>query len=55
VKKDKSKPDDKKDSPEQIDANEAIARMRAFVDRQEEFVNAVKADKDRRLRPGKKE
>lgn len=45
----------KVESPEQVNAREALARMKDFVDRKAEFVNAVKADKDRRLRPRKKE
>ncbi len=44
----------KEESPEQVDAEDVLARMRAFVDRKEEFVNAVKANKDRRISSGKK-
>ena len=39
----------KEDSPEQVTAQEALTRMHEFVDRREEFVNAVKANKDRHL------
>lgn len=54
MKKGKSGSGDKKESPEQVEADEAIARMREFVSRKEEFVNAVKANKNRRLSTGKK-
>ena len=54
MKKSKPKDSDKDDSPEQVEVGDVLARMRDFVDRKEEFVNAVKANKDRRLRSGKK-
>ena len=54
MKKSKPKSSEKDDSPEQVDAEDVLARMRAFVERKEEFVNAVKADKDRRISSGKK-
>ena len=54
MKKSKPKSSEKDDSPEQVDVEEVLARMRDFVDRKEEFVNAVKANKDRRISSGKK-
>lgn len=44
----------KDETPEQVSAKEALERMRDFINRKEEFVNAVKANKDRRLRSEKK-
>ena len=41
-------------SPEQVDARDALDRMKKFVDRKESFVNAVKAGKDRSVSTGKK-
>ena len=55
MKKGKARTGDKKESPEQVEAEKAIARMREFVSRKEEFVNAVKANKDRRISARKKE
>ena len=44
----------KEESPEQVSANEALDRMRRFVERKDKFVNAVKAGKDRGVSAGKK-
>lgn len=41
------------DSPEQVSAREALDRMKKFIERKDRFVNAVKADKNRRLSPRK--
>ena len=54
MKKSKPKATEKNDSPEQVAADEAVDRMRNFINRKEEFINAVKADKDRRISTRKK-
>ena len=43
------------DSAEQVSVREALERMKKFIERKDRFVNAVKADKNRRLSPRKKE
>ena len=42
----------KKDTPEQISPDEALMRMKKFVERREVFVNAVKKSKDRGVSTG---
>lgn len=53
MKKGKPRSAKKDDSTEQVAAEEALARMHRFVDRREEFVNAVKANKNRRISTSK--
>jgi hypothetical protein len=47
----KKKEREKKDenSAEQVDAGDALARMKAFADRKENFIAAIKKSKDRDL------
>jgi hypothetical protein len=45
----KRKTASEKGSAEQISADEALRRMKRFVDRKERFVDAVKKGKDRGL------
>ena len=46
---------EKKESSEQVSANEALDRMKRFVERKDKFVDAVKAGKDRGVSSGKKQ
>ena len=43
----KEKKAENKDSAEQVSNDEALRRMKRFIDRKEQFVNAVKKGKDR--------
>lgn len=45
----KRKSADNKESAEQVTADEAMRRMKRFVDRREQFVDAVKKGKDRNI------
>jgi hypothetical protein len=47
----KKRNEKQKDSPEQVSADDARRRMRAFADRKEKFVAAVKKSKDRSVSP----
>ena len=43
----KKKKSPSSESPEQITADEALARMRSFTERKEKFIAAIKKSKDR--------
>ena len=43
----KEKKAENKDSAEQVSNDEALRRMKRFIDRKEQFVNAFKKGKDR--------
>ena len=48
----KEKKSSKTDTAEQISGDEALRRMKLFVERKEQFVNAVKKSKDRGVPSG---
>ena len=54
MKKKSSKEKTKDKSPEQVGVREALDRMKKFVERKDQFVNAVKTGKDRGVSAGQK-
>jgi len=54
VKKKPAKQKKKDESPEQVETREALDRMKKFVERKDNFVNAVKTGKDRGVSAGQK-
>ena len=51
MKKKSAKKGASSDSPEQVKGDEALKRMKAFAERKEKFVAAIKKSKDRDLSP----